>query len=334
MSIAERVFLDWSGRTTEHGIRVLRLVRRTPPAYAVQCVKCGCEAVEPHRRIEYAECKNSACSKPTRRRDRLDDERERARAREQVALAEEHRRADERMQSETEDHTLRPSRPPVAEYVPMSDRERQAIRQRREEERLEQEERERPIKEAEEAIKATHRRIAEMQRDTLTNPQREDIDVFIADEVAGLRMRQDHADAFNLDQFKEFHEKHPDFHPSARNIDLLHDYHLRNHCGIYTSAMISSVYRRMVDAGVEFDQPAPEPELEDYTKRPVRIRIAPPVKPEPVTYAGWDVETGEPRTYSEREINRMSGDAMKRALRLTAVSGVLNLPYTGPMTRA
>ena len=170
-----------------------------------------------------------------------------------------------------------------------------------------------------------------MQRDTLTNPGLEDIDVFIADEVAGLSMPTSHAEQYNIIEWKKFGNAHPEFQPTDHNIGLLIDYHLRNHCGIYTSAMLESVYQGMKDAGVEFDgppTPEPEPGIDYSTWKPVELHIAPPKKPQPVVYEGWDVETGEPRNYSTHEIDRMSGDQMKRALRL--YPDKLALPNVGP----
>lgn len=321
LGTAQVSFRDWTGQTTPGGLGVIGLKSRRPVAWKVRCAACGAEATVPHSRIEFAECKSAACGQPVRKRTPDEEARVARVARERAALEEEARLADLRMQRETEGYE-KPKRytPPPTEPDNLTDRQRQAIRARRAEERREEEERQRPLREAEVQLQATHRRIQAAQRERLTNPDIQDWDVFIDPEVAGASMPQTMADGHNIEAFREFHKKHGDFFPTERNISLLHDYHLRNGCGIYTASMLGRVYERMRDAGVEFDaKPAPKPDQNalDYSKRPdVEVRIAEPVKPKPVVYEGIDLETGQPRTYTAFEVARMSGDEMKRKLRL------------------
>ena len=240
------------------------------------------------------------------------------------------------MQSETADYTL-PKNAPVIPGNDSPQTERQRLERKAWQEQLQAEERERmrPVEEAERAIKETHRQIAKVQRDTLLNERVEDQDLFISPEVMGASMPQTQADAWNLEQWRQFHAKYPAFHPSSNNVGLLHEYHLRNHCGIYTSEMLCRVYDRMVAAGVEFEQappPAPETTLPlPNDRRPkANVRIAPAKVETPPTYEGWDPETGEARTYSQFEVSRMSSEEMRRRLRLTREK--LSLPNTGPGT--
>jgi hypothetical protein len=240
------------------------------------------------------------------------------------------------MAQETSDYAMPAKRPPVpGNDGPMTERQRLERRAWAEEMEREEQERQRPIREATEQLNATYQQIREAQRERLTNPDIQDWDVYIDPQVAGASMPQAHANEHNILEFQKFHKQHPDFYPTTRNIDLLHSYHVRNRAEIYTAAMLGAVFQRMKDAGVDFDEapvPAPEPDVMRYDRRePVELRIAAP-KGSP-TYEGFDLETGEPRTYSEREINRMSADQMKRALRLTAASGALDLPRVGPGPR-
>lgn len=323
--------MDWTGKTTPGGLNVIGLKSRRPVAWKVRCAGCGAETVIPHSRIEYAECQSSACKLPVRKRTRDDEERERRVARERAALLEENRIAELRMARETADHTIKSSRPPVPEYVPMSDRDRQAIRARREEEHREEEERQRPIKEATEQLNAMHREIAKIQADTLTNDKVLDADLWIDPTVDGIEMKKSEAAKFNKYHLTLFAEEHPNIAGTERNARLLVNYFEKHGLHIVTFQMLERLFQRLVAAGVFFDEkPAPEPEPMDYSKRdPVEVRIAPPVKPQPVTYRGWD-EDGNEREYTEREVSRWSSSEMKRRLRLTAASGALDLPNVGP----
>lgn len=333
---ADYSFVDKSGTTNPEGLHVLRLVRKTPPTYEVKCAGCGCVQRVPHSRVDFARCQSSACGLPVRKRTPDEEARERRVARERAALEEEGRLSELRMQRETAEYQMPTKRPPVlGNDGPMTERQRLERRAWAEELEAEERERMRPIREAETQLQETHRQIRAEQRKRLTDPAIEDVDVYIAPEVAGASMPKSHADEHNIIEFQKFHKQHPDFYPTTRNVGLLHDYHVRNHAEIYTADMLGSVFQRMKEAGIDFDEPpAPEPKPMDYASRkPVELRIAPPAKPQPIVYEGFDLETGEPRTYTEREINRMSSDQMKRALRLTAASGALDLPNVGPGPR-
>ena len=329
-------FKDWTGQTTPGGLAVVRLVSRRPVAWKVRCAGCGCEATVPHGKIERQECQSSVCKLPVRKRTRDEEERERRVARERRVLEEENRIAELRMARETADHTIQPSRPPVADYIPMSDRDRQSIRARREELDAEERERQRPIKEAEARLKEIHRQIAKVQRDTLTNPKVQDVDIWIDPMVAGASMPISEAQNHNVYHIRLFAEEHPNIAATERNAELIVNYFAKNDIGIFTCSMIEKLHEKLEEAGIGFDEkPAPEPEQNapDYSKRPdVPLRIAPPVTPAPVVYEGFDLDTGEPRTYTAREIDKMSADDMRKALQMTT-RGELELPRIGPGPR-
>ncbi|SDG01136.1 hypothetical protein SAMN05444167_3971 [Terriglobus roseus] len=102
---------------------------------------------------------------------------------------------------------------------------------------------------------------------------------------------------------------------------------------MFTTEQLRRVYERMIAAGIVFDKPEPEqtPVVHESEPLPV-LSIATtkePQRPKPATFEGFDLVTGERRVYSEREINRMSADEMKRALQMT-VRGEMELPRIGP----
>lgn len=328
---AERSFVDWTGKTTEGGLRVLRLVSRRPVAYAAKCVKCGTESTEPHSRIAYAECRSAVCKAPLRKKERLDEERDRRVERERRALEEENRLAELRMAQETADYAKPVTRPPVAgNDGPATERQRLERRAWAEEMEREEQERQRPIRAAEAQLQETHRKIAKVQRDILTNPKVQDVDIWIDPMVAGASMPISEAQNHNVYHIRLFAEEHPNIAATERNAELIVNYFAKNDIGIFTCSMIEKLHEKLQEAGIGFDEkPAPEHAL-DYSKRPdVPLRIAPPSKPEPVVYQGFDLETGEPRTYGAREVDKMSSEQMRKALQMNT-RGELELPRIGP----
>jgi hypothetical protein len=280
------------------------------------------------------------CRQPLRKKDRLDEERERRVARERRALEEENRLAEQRMAQATADYAMPATRPPVAgNDGPATERQRLERRAWQEELKAEERERQRPIREAEAQLQETHRKIAAIQADTLTNDKVLDADLWIDPQVDGAIMKKSEAAKFNAYHLMLFAEEHPNIAGTERNARLLVDYFEKHGLHIVTFLMLERLFQRLVAAGVFLDErPAPEPEQNalDYSKRPdVPLRIAPPSKPQPVVYQGWDLETGMPRVYSEHEINKMSADQMRKALQMST-RGELELPRIGPgpVTRA
>jgi hypothetical protein len=347
---ADYSFQDWSGQTTENGIAVLRLVSRHPVAYATKCIKCGTETNIPHSRITYAACKNSVCGKPLRKSSRLEAEKAAARERERIAAENAARISAARMEEDTRDHRLPSRTRPQIEYVPRSAREQADIRRRREElaaeEAAEREARERPIREAEAQLQETHRRIAEVERQRLTDPEIIDVDFPHDPSLAGMDfLTPEGVSEWNSAAFKNFTSNHPEFAITSFNTRLLNTYFAKHAVPgkllMLSTRQLEAVYSRMIACGIQFDGPEPEPDVlangtPNYSKRPnANLNIEPanePEKPKPVLFEGFDLLTGERRTYSEREIDRMTSEEMKRALQMTT-AGTLQLPAIGPGPR-
>jgi hypothetical protein len=340
----ETSFENLAGQTTPQGVVIERLVSKRPAVvWACKCAKCGSEFNLPHSRVRYAPCPSSACGQPLRKPSRLETERAAARERERIEQENGARLAALRMEEETADYRMPSSKRHKIEYTPMSAREQAAIRERREEleaeERLERERRERPIKEAEATLQKTLRKIRAVQLDTLTNPKVQDPDLWLDPDVEGMTLTREGVTAYVIDAFRDLIKARPGFWCSEKNLAYFKGYFDKHRIICPTAAMLIRLHDRLVDAGVVFElQPhAPEDSSRpDYTQRPnVEVRIAPTQKPKAQTFPGFDLVTGEPRDYTEREIDKMTSEEMKKALQMTT-RGTLELPNTGPgpLTRA
>lgn len=329
-------FEDWTGRQTTEGLRVLRLVSKRPAVvWATQCIKCGTETSVPHSKISYQKCRNGACGKPLRKPSRLEIEREAARERQRVLDETAHRLSELRMADETRDHHMPASNPQTfGNSAPTTERARAEARARREEqeaeERAAREERERPVRELTDKLNETHRKIAAMERDVLTNPAVRDPNFYhdkVCDDM-GFLTAEGIAE-WNAAEFRNFAQNHKEFGITDRNLEMLNGYFAKHSVLLFTHEMLERFYRRAIACGVEFDKPEPEreetvPVLQSLAKKPE--------KPKPETYQGFDLITGEPRTYTAKEIDRMTSEQMRRALQLKS-RGFLELPNIGPGPR-
>ncbi len=194
----------------------------------------------------------------------------------------------------------------------MLDRDRRSLRafmdEEAERERLEREERERPIREATDKLRETHRKLAAVERERLTSipdPERW-LDPAVGPDV---RMTDAQADAFNRDQSKAYRDAHPDLW-SPELVDLLAAYFRKEGIRLVTASMLERLVERFAEAGLLPERPAePEPEA--------TIEEEPVVIVEPERHVGIDPLTGEEREYTSREVERMSADEFRRAFKIT-----------------
>jgi hypothetical protein len=283
---------------------------------AARCrnTSCGIEATT--RRVEAAS-RRAGKQDAFRNATTIESEAQRAREREAAA----------RMEAETAHYQMgRPlSQYRSTETGPMTERDRLAIRQRREEEAAqaaaEEEARVAPLIEL-------HRKIAAEQRKRFLSDEIIDIEPFVSEGFEGFDLGWEGSGAFNADSLKQFMKNHPEFAYTSNNLNLLGNYFDRNGLKVTTLEMIENLYRSMVEAGIQFEQrvPEPTPQPEPSTPRKVSLRIGPPSGP-PV-WEGWDLVTGEPKNFTEREVRNMSSEIFKRTFRLTPDK--LALPNVGP----
>lgn len=136
-------------------------------------------------------------------------------------------------------------------------------------------------------------------------------------ECCEISMTQSQADSYNREQYRLFAANTPGWFYCEGNLQVIQDYLSRNgSSGIVSEKMLTAAFRRLDSFGLLEHRPAPQPArqpqttIAEHAPQPAKRR-------EPEVYEGIDVTTGEPRTYSKWEVDRMTGDQMKKCLRLT-----------------
>lgn len=197
----------------------------------------------------------------------------------------------------------------------MRERERKAIRTFMEEERAEQqrqrEEAERPIKEAQAQFDQNFRELHTIQRERVLTQRDEQ---FSLDMSTTKPIPIDQVPEWQRNESALFKRRYPDYWPTPENEAVLVDYINRNHPGIrlVSALQLSQAYIRLKGLGLFQERPTPASEP---TQEPEPV--TPPQPAAPVGHQGWDLETGEPRVYSEFEVNRMDSTDYKRRFRLS-----------------
>jgi hypothetical protein len=182
-----------------------------------------------------------------------------------------------------------------------------AYRERLAFERAEQEEQERPLREAEARLAATASELAKLERERITSGKDE-----LWVDPSLTPMSKEAAMRFFGESFKAFVESSPWFYYSESNRDTLLSYMERNGLGstvqIVNSTMFEKAARKLADYGLLEDRPEPvEPEPEPIEEQ---------IQREPEMVPGWDWATGKAREYSHIELNRMSAKDFARAMRI------------------
>lgn len=339
--VLDSSFASWAGKVNEHGIKAVRLVAIRPtPVYETECISCGTSTRTSHSKMSYVTCRNSACGKPERKPSKLDAARAAAKEHERQVHENGLRLAELRMQDDTENYAMPTRALPVTDgHVIMTERDRISIRENREAEEAEaraaQERRDAPIRAIEAQMNATAQKIAEKQRELLLSPSMKDVDLYVDELVDGASMSVPKMKEHNAYHYGLFREEHPEFHDSERNLDMLAHYWQRHGIFIVTFRMIDRLYKRFLEAGIVFDKKpvtVEKPKPGDYSKMPnVELRISEPTKPAPILYDGYD-DDGNPCQYTEKQIDRMSSEEMRKRLQMV-VRGTLLLPRIGPGPR-
>jgi hypothetical protein len=192
----------------------------------------------------------------------------------------------------------------------MSERERLSRRRFDEEEAAieaaEREERERPIREAEAKLVATHRKLAALEVERLTGKIK-DPERFVDPSVASVQMTATRAHEFNMIEIVKYRTEHPEVFWSPELVNLIGEYLDRNHLKVVTATMIDNVVSRLGSVGMLPERPEPEP-IEEQEPEPEQPK-------ERERHVGIDLSTGEEREFSDFEINRMSADDFRKIFR-------------------
>ena len=315
------------------------MVSRHPePRYSCVCGNCSAAFVISHTKIRNRDdrCPNSACGRDSVSR-RLAEERKAgkrdaiksAEALENEAGLAREREAAARMNAEVDGYEVPSSRPnKLSNDVVMSERERSILRAHKAEvaaqEAAAREAAEAPIREATERLKDTHRKLAGVMRSRL-QAELKDPDVFVDPAVATVRMSEQQAADYNRQQFREYRSAHSEVYWTSELIERLGAYFDKNGLQIVSALMIDSVVQRFKEYGLLPERPAPEPSRPYMPKPTVNLNVSPA---RAALVDGWDLESGEPRKWTPRELDRLSSTDYRKALRL--YKSDLGLPNVGP----
>jgi hypothetical protein len=180
-------------------------------------------------------------------------------------------------------------------------------------------ERERPLREAEDSFKHASRQLAELERERV----RSGTDEFSVDSaVADARMSFEEANRWNGEQAALFVDATPEYYPSDENQARLISYLESHGAMICNKATFEAAFEKLRAFSLLEEWPIeqePEP-------LPVPILIE-QGRPLPVQrlYDGWGTN-GEPRQYTEYEINQLTSEELRKALRIPHVNQ--NHPYS------
>lgn len=314
--------------------------RHPEPRYGTTCRKCGAKSTTSQTAIrnKTARCLNSVCGKDAVSKQLAGDRRQPRRDAQALAdeLANAARQAQEaasaaRMDSETADYKLPASRPPVTgSDIPMTERDRLSLRAHREEvaavERLEREERERPIREAEAKLHETSRELAKVYRARLL-AEVKDPEMPGDPALDGVIMSEADASKFNGSEFRKYKDAHPDFYWDHKLLERIGNYCELNGIGLISASILGKIVDRFREYGLLPTRPRPELQPEPEQRPYVNLTIE-RTSAMPETYEGWDLDSGQRREYSKREVDRMSADQYRRAFRI--YRDALELPNVGP----
>jgi hypothetical protein len=195
----------------------------------------------------------------------------------------------------------------------MRERDRQTIRQFLEDERAEEQRREeerlRPIKAAQQQFDETYRQLHEIERENIQNLP--DPDIFVSPEVRQARMTWNQAVEYNQKQLRAFLKATPDLLPSETNRQTLRSYFGRAGIQIVTAEMWSRALEKLRAYGLIEERP-PEPQPEPIPA----LEPVPAAPQQPELHDGVDFATGLPRSYTAREVERMTSREYVQAFQL------------------
>jgi hypothetical protein len=179
------------------------------------------------------------------------------------------------------------------------------------EERRRQEEVERPIREAEEIILKTHRKLHELGKQAALKGQ-PDPGYEIPESTKALRMTVAQAKTFVAAEAKRFVEETPEYFRCNENVETINNYLTAQGVNIPNFAAYQSAWERLRSFGLIKEHP-PEPEPQTV---PVEQPVEPEEKQSDDLTPGWDPETGEERLFTAREIYQMDSETYRRCMKM------------------
>ena len=191
--------------------------------------------------------------------------------------------------------------------------------------RQDEEEQQRPIKQAGARLSRTVGELIRVQRSNLLDIR--DPDFFASPGLENITMEMEAAQRFNREEAAGFVRENPDYFPSQKNFELLASYMERNGCTIIDRAMWKAAVQRFKAVGLLDERTEPETVVEPVQVEP-DVNSLPRLPLSHQTQAAWrrdtdgsqegfDLNSGEKRMYTSFQIDRMTADEYRRAFRLS-----------------
>jgi hypothetical protein len=161
-------------------------------------------------------------------------------------------------------------------------------------------------------LNETHRKLYELEKAEIETGRPDQAWAWPQSAV-GLNMSVGAAREFAKREGEAFVAANPSYFPSKKNFETIVNYLSAQGVVIPTRDCFAQAVERLQHFGLLEERPAPSPEPTPVAQaQPIEETEAPPSD----LVDGWDIETGQPRKYSEREINRMSSDEFKKAFKM------------------
>lgn len=184
-----------------------------------------------------------------------------------------------------------------------------------EQQRLQLEEEERPLKEAAEQNKSLLLEREQLARKLIDRGEPDPLFV-IPDDALNLRMAVPEAQAFSKAQAEKFVNETPEYHACPENLKALTDYLLLQHIPIVTVSVLKAAYERLTELGMLKQKPT-EPQSEPEQQPPVVTEPDPANKYFTETIF-TDSSTGA--TYTEYQLDQLKSDEFAALMKLPRVN--------------
>jgi hypothetical protein len=167
------------------------------------------------------------------------------------------------------------------------------------------------LKAAEETFTKTQREIAKTIRQRLL--MQPDDECFVDPSTLNIRLSQQEADTFNRENAERYIAAHPDsYYPCPENFQAIAGYFARNGIRIVSELTLNAAVRRLSEYGLLESRPAPAPTPQPYVNLSIDRSEPPEPTEAPDENVGIDQTTGEVRSFSNFEIDRMPAEMYRK----------------------
>jgi hypothetical protein len=137
-----------------------------------------------------------------------------------------------------------------------------------------------------------------------------DEDVYVDPATVGIKLTEEAAAKFNKEQAAVYRSRNPSLTGGA--LTVVGEYLERNGINIVSALTIESAVRRLESFGL-LNRPAPAPTPEPPPRPYVNLSVTPlPEDDEPRKHVGLDLLTGEERSYTNFQVEKMSASEFSR----------------------